>query len=536
MNESALRAWRSLLGPENLIVDENALECARTATFQTHQRVGAILRPASRAELQECLQIANRYEQPVKPISSGKNWGYGSRVPVSDGAALIDLGRLNRIVDFSEELAYVTVEPGVTQQQLYEFLKAQKSRLWMDATGSSPECSLIGNTVERGFGHTPYGDHFAQVCGLEVVLPTGECIHTGMGQFTGAHAAPVYRWGVGPALDGLFTQSNFGIVTQMTIWLMPAPEYFQAFYFSAEGEEDLALLIEALRPLRLDGTIKSAIHIGNSYKVLSSIRQYPWSEMDGATPLSPEVMANFARTWDFGAWNGSGGLYGTRGQVAEARRLVKRALKGKVRSLKFLDDRTLALAERFAVPYRLLTGLNLPEMLKIIKPVYHLMKGVPTSAPLASTYWRKRTAIPPQMHPDRDGCGLIWCAPVAPLTGAHANAMNQIISRVVTAHKLEPMISMTLLTERCLSCIATIAYDRSVPGEDQRALQCYEQLLKELTDSGYYPYRLGIQSQSLTADEASYRRLLNQLKTSLDPKQILAPGRYQASPLLPEHR
>ena len=102
---------------------------------------------------------------PVYPISSGKNWGYGSRVPAADGCILLDLGRMNRIVDFNEELAYVTVEPGVTQAQLYAFLRERGSNLWVDATGASPECSLIGNAVERGFGHTPYGDHFTNCCG-----------------------------------------------------------------------------------------------------------------------------------------------------------------------------------------------------------------------------------------------------------------------------------------------------------------------------------------------------------------------------------
>ena len=55
----------------------------------------------------------------------------------------------------------------------------------MDATGASPDCSIIGNTMERGFGHTPMGDHCANACGFEVVLPTGECIETGFAPFRG---------------------------------------------------------------------------------------------------------------------------------------------------------------------------------------------------------------------------------------------------------------------------------------------------------------------------------------------------------------
>ena len=318
----------------------------------------------------------------------------------------MDLGRLNRIVDFSEPLAYVTLEPGVTQRQLYDFLQTQQSKLWMDATGSSPDCSLIGNTMERGFGHTPYGDHFAHVCGLEIVLPNGEVVETGFSRFGGAKAAESYRWGVGPSIDGLFSQSNLGIVTRMTIWLMPAPPYFQAFYFRCDRDEDLAGVVEALRPLRLNGTLRSAAHIANDYKVLSSLQQYPWDETGGQTPLPPERMKVFRRRGSFGCWNGSGALYGTRRQVAEARRLVRKALRGKVAKLLFLDDRTFRLASRFAKPVSRITGWDLGRSLALIRPTYGLMKGIPTDVPMASTYWRKRTPPPANPDPDRDGCGF----------------------------------------------------------------------------------------------------------------------------------
>src|SRR5436190_13807330 len=159
--DAAIGHWTSVVGPENVITSTAQLVAAETGTFATGHRIPAIVRPGDRTEVQECMRIANRWKVPVYPISSGRNWGYGSRVPASDGCVLLDLGRMNRIVDFNEELGYVTVEPGVTQAQLHTFLTENKSRLWMDSTGASPHCSLIGNAVERGFGHTPYGDHFA---------------------------------------------------------------------------------------------------------------------------------------------------------------------------------------------------------------------------------------------------------------------------------------------------------------------------------------------------------------------------------------
>src|SRR5262245_14835693 len=175
----AIAEWSAVVGADHVITGRAALGAAETATFPTTARVPLIVRPGDRQQVQACLRVANANRVPVYPISTGQNWGYGSRVPSADGSVLLDLGRMNRIVDFNEDLAYVTVEPGVTQQQLFDFLRDNRSHLWMDATGARPDSSLIGNTMERGFGHTPYGDHFAHVCGFEVVLPDGECIETG---------------------------------------------------------------------------------------------------------------------------------------------------------------------------------------------------------------------------------------------------------------------------------------------------------------------------------------------------------------------
>jgi 4-cresol dehydrogenase (hydroxylating) len=472
------------------------------------------------------LAVARRVSAPVYPVSSGKNWGYGSKVPASDECVLMDLSRMNRIVAFSEEHAWITVEPGVTQREVLAFLKTRGAALILDCTGASPDSSVIGNTMERGFGHTPYGDHFAHISNLEVVLPNGECIETGFGRYNDIAATPVYRWGVGPILDGLFSQSNLGIVTRMTIFLMPKPEYFQAFFFRCKEDEGLGDIIDALRPLRLDGTLRNALHIGNDYKVLSGIQQYPWTRTGGRTPLTTAVMREFRQEMDFGAWNGSAGLYGTHAQVAEARRLVKKALRGKVDKLQFLDERTLRLAERFAGPCKWVTGWDLRRVLELVRPIFGLMQGIPTDFPLRSVYWRKNMQVPVDMNPDRDRCGLIWCAPVAPIEGGHARRLSKISSDVMLRHGFEPMLSITLVTERTLTCVISISYDRDMPGEDERAMKCHRELIDALTSGGYHFYRLGIHMMSEIQQDNGYTRTLQALKQTLDPAGILAPGRY----------
>src|SRR5579863_9019812 len=149
INDAITSEVRDLLvqavGADYVVTLRDITENAATATFATSQRIPALVRPGSRAELLACLATARRFGVPVYPVSSGRNWGYGSKVPVVDGCILIELSRMNRILGFDERLGWVTVEPGVTQQQLFTFLAQRNSGLWMDATGSSPESSIIGN-------------------------------------------------------------------------------------------------------------------------------------------------------------------------------------------------------------------------------------------------------------------------------------------------------------------------------------------------------------------------------------------------------
>ena len=521
-----LGEWEALLGAAHVVREPGALRAASTATFATHSHVHAILRPADREQVQACVRVANRTRVPIYPFSSGKNWGYGSRVPVEDGV-LLDLGRLNRILEFDEELAYVTLEPGVTQRQLFDFLHERQSRLWMDATGASPEASIIGNTMERGFGHTPMGDHCSNACAFEVVLPTGVCVQTGFSRFQGATAGALGRWGVGPSLDGLFSQSNLGIVTRMSVWLMPEPECFQAFFFLSNDERGLGPIIDALRPQRLNGTLRSIVHIGNDYKVLTGTGQFPWADASGRPMLDRAAMATLRRKLTIGTWNGSGGLYGTRAQVRDARKQIRRALSGKVDRLQFVGDRLLDAMGKFAKPFRLLTGWDVRRTLKVIAPVYGLLKGIPTDSPLASAYWRKKVAVPPQMDPDRDRCGLLWCSPVLPNTGIHAMEVTQLASDVLLAHGFEPQMSLSLSSDRSAICVITISYDRDVAGEDDRALECYQALSEQLLARGYPPYRLNVASMGSVSGEGPYADVLRSLKGVLDPNGILAPGRYE---------
>jgi 4-cresol dehydrogenase (hydroxylating) len=290
-------------------------------------------------------------------------------------------------------------------------------------------------------------------------------------------------------------------------------------------EDALGPVIDALRPLRLNGTLRSVMHIGNDYKVLTGTGQYPWAEMAGRTPLDQATMGRLRKRLNVGAWNGAGGLYGTRAQVKEARRQVRQALKGKVDRLQFVDDRLIGVMKRFARPLGLVSGWDLSRTLQVLTPVYGLMKGIPTDVPMASAYWRKKTDVPADMDPDRDGCGLLWCSPVLPNTGAHALEVTRLATGILLEHGFEPQMSMSLATERSAICVITISYDRDVQGEDMRAWECYRVVVEACHSRGYPPYRLPIASMAYF-DRAVTSDVIRVLKNALDPNDVLAPGRY----------
>lgn len=526
---NAIDAFIAALGSDNVVVARDELQRYQQATFQIENDVPAVIRPANTSEVQTCLRIANQFKVPVYPISTGLNIGYGSTVPPVSGCIIMELKRLDHIIEYNADLGYVRVQPGVTQQQLYDYLQAQNAPFWLDVTGSSPRHSLIGNIAERGFGHTPYADHFANIGGFQVVLPNGDLLSTGFGQYDNAKATGVYRWGVGPHYDGLFTQSNLGIIVEATIFLMPAPEYMQFFSCRVERDEDLPGLIELLRPLRLDGTIRSAMHIGNDYKMVSAIQGYPWDQANGITPLPEAVMQSKVREWDCGPWNVSGALYGTRATVADARKRIKRQLKGHVNRLRFVDQRLISLAERFAKPYQALTGVRLAEVLKVLKPVFGMTRGIPSAAMMASNYWRKKEypEASADLSPEQDNCGVMWLAPVAPTSGAHTAAIWEIVKTTMLRYGFEPSVSITLINERSIDCVINLSFDRDIPGEDERAMACHDDMLGQFCNAGYYPYRLGIQAmKKMPPRTGSYGRFFADIKAGLDPNGILAPGRY----------
>jgi 4-cresol dehydrogenase (hydroxylating) len=531
--DAALAAMAAVVGAAHLLADETTRERYARSTAARPVRPLALVRPADAGEVAQLVKIAGQFSLAVYPISTGKNWGYGDACAVGAGQVILDLSRMNRIVHVDPELAYAVIEPGVTQRQLSDYLREHGHRLWADCTGAGPDTSYIGNIMERGFGHSPYGNRLQHVAGMQVVLAGGDLLETGFGHYAQSRTTHLFPYGVGPFLDGLFTQSNMGIVTRLGIWLMPQAECVNHFLCSVPEHADIAPVVDALRPLRLDGTLRSILHIGNDMRVLSGGGVFPRAAVPQGARLPDALRAAMRREAGVGAWSVSGALYGTPAQVAAARAALRRALRGTAGRPVFISERSLRLGGLAA---RLLGGTGAGRRLRakvaLGESLFAMNRGVPDGRFLAGAYWRRRDALPAgfpaHADPARDNCGLLWVSPVLPLRGEDMLAVHALAQASFDKYGFDLFATFSMINERTLGGVLTVAYDKEDDEEAARARACHDEVFERMFEAGYIPYRVGNHAMGrLDPAGDTYWRTVGAIKAALDPAGILAPGRYQ---------
>jgi len=321
----ARQRFAAAVGPENVQVGDalgsyrDPYSFSPAGTFEP----SAAVTPASVQEVQAVVAIAHEFGIPLWTVSIGRNDGYGGAAPRVAGSVVLALHRMNRVLEVDDDCGYAVVEPGVRFSDLYDHLRAIGSSLW----ASVPDLSwgsVMGNTLERGFGYTPHGDHSAVQCGMEVVLADGRVVRTGMGAMTGNNAWALYKGGFGPSVDGLFHQSNLGVVTKIGVWLIPQPEQVAVFMAKAPEERQLGQVVDTLRPLLLDGTIQSNCVVGNALAIASMISdRRTW--YDGPGPMPDPAVEALTRGLDIGWWNARCAVYGTEDLVAARTKVIRKA-------------------------------------------------------------------------------------------------------------------------------------------------------------------------------------------------------------------
>jgi 4-cresol dehydrogenase (hydroxylating) len=502
---SAIADLTAVVGEQHVLTGEAVDDHVDPFSFLGADTIGpsAVVLPGSVAQLQAVVDVAAAHDLSLWPVSRGRNYGYGGASPRLGETVVVDLHRMDRVLEVDDETGYVVVEPGVTFLALAEHLRAIGSRLM----ASVPDIgwgSVLGNALERGFGYTPHGDHSAYACGLEVVLADGTLLRTGMGAQEGSTAWPLYKGGYGPSVEGLFFQSNLGIVTKMGVWLMPRPETFVVCMITTPSDDDLGPLVETLRPLLLDGTVQSNVVIGNAPVVASMVtpRSTWW---DGPGLLPEDAVDRITGAMGIGRWNARFALYGSAGlteaRLADVRRAVERALPAAVlRVTTYPGDVDPA----------------------AVHPADRAQLGIPSTDLIQMAAWRGGTPA----HTD--------FSLVCPPTGRDAVRQRDLIRARVEAHGFDYAGGFTLFPRHAIA-LALVSFDRDDAAQTAGVAALFPELVADAADAGYAPYRSHVAFMDLIADQyaandSALRRTVERIKDALDPRGILAPGKQGVWP------
>jgi (+)-pinoresinol hydroxylase len=260
---TALQQFAGVVGPQWVISKEEDVATYKDAYSpfwgEPDERVAsAALAPDSVEQIQKILGVANRFSIPLYTVSTGRNLAYGGAAPAYSGSVILDLKRMNRVLEVSEEFAYALVEPGVSYFDIYRHLREKGLKLWIDVPDPGWG-SPVGNSLDHGAGRMPlpYRDHFDAHCGMEVVLANGQVVRTGMGAIPNSKLWLQTKYGPGPILDGIFSQSNFGIVTKMGFWLMPEPEASMSARIRVPHHDDVIPFVRVLSSLMYSNVVDS---------------------------------------------------------------------------------------------------------------------------------------------------------------------------------------------------------------------------------------------------------------------------------------
>jgi glycolate oxidase len=238
LDKNLVRQIEAIVGKENVLSSIEDLICYGYDATNLEVLPGLVVFPNSAKEISEILILANKNRFPVVPRGMGTGFSGGS-LPVWGGVVLVTT-RLNRILEVDTENLIAIVEPGVVTGDFQK--EVEKLGLFYPPDPASQlYCSLGGNVAECAGGPraVKYGVTKDYVLGLEVVLPTGEIIETGVKTMKGV---------VGYDLTKLFvgSEGTLGMITKIILRLLPLPDARKTAMVLFRDVEDAATAVSRI--------------------------------------------------------------------------------------------------------------------------------------------------------------------------------------------------------------------------------------------------------------------------------------------------
>lgn len=233
-----------IVGQGNVLDDPATLQAySRDQSFVQPRRPDMVVFVKTVEQIQAVVRLANKTLTPVIPYSSGLNL-HGATIP-DHGGIILNMSRMDAILEIDEDNWFAVIEPGVTYLQLQNLLIDKGFRI-MVPFGAPPNRSVLSSYLERdpvlaaaSFEHGNY-----LVMDTELILPTGELFRTGNWASGGRPGSPN-----GPIRNTVFrlwtgSQGTLGILTKMAVQIEPIPRRMQFFFIPFKK------LSDAIEPLR----------------------------------------------------------------------------------------------------------------------------------------------------------------------------------------------------------------------------------------------------------------------------------------------
>ena len=512
---TALGQFAEAVGPDWVFSSDEDVALYRDAYSpfwgeEQELMASAAVSPTRVEEVQEVVRIANQYQIPLYPISTGKNLGYGGSAPSYSGSVVVDLKRMNRVLEINERNASCLVEPGVSYFDLYRAIQDQGAKLWIDCPDPGWG-SPIGNSLDHGLGYTmaQYRDHFDAHCGMEVVLANGEVLRTGMGALPGSKTWQEYKYGFGPHIDGMFSQSNFGIVTKMGFWLAPEPEAFLHCQTKVYKYEDLIPLMDTVCHLANSGIMTGRGTFGSPLTRNSAKDPALEELLSKPGGPDPRMLERYAAENDVPYWTTDLRFYGLE-KANEIHAEYAREKFSAIPGAKFEEG------PKYRFPLT-------PEQQKIADHIVDF--GIPNMTVFSGMAMQFRTS-------DNPNFGDLFFAAVIPKNGEAVFEAQRVFTEVASEFDLPLRFFSSLPSTwfpRATVMLFSVPVSRNVE-MNKKSRAAYQRLVQVSEEHGWGEYRTAPAFQDMVMNAYSFnnnvlRRFHETVKDAIDPNGILSPGK-----------
>ncbi|MHA1670505.1 MAG: FAD-binding oxidoreductase [Promethearchaeota archaeon] len=226
--KDAYKEIESILGSD-YVTDKDFMKAAYSRNVDPafpDRWADIIVRPETTEEVSDIVKIANKYKITIVPRGGGADLVGGA---ATQGGILIDLTRMNKILEVNKEDYYISVECGITWGDLVSQLHPMGYTTGTIGPGSGFAATIGGglSNSTAGSGSTKYG-LVPDIClGVEVVLPNPQGTIIKTGAAANKYAKPFCRYGVAPDFTGLFMGDvgTMGIKTKSFLRIWPISEY-----------------------------------------------------------------------------------------------------------------------------------------------------------------------------------------------------------------------------------------------------------------------------------------------------------------------